>query len=200
MKDVQSALRKMMGHRERCMYCLDSHGSDIEHFWPKTPFPERMFLWPNLLLCCGECNGFKGDRFPLQGGQPLLIDPTEEDPWCHLDFDPDTGNLAARFDPQASAYSVKGERTVEILKLDQREALAAGHLKTWNRLVKIVREHMANPAPDGAALAMELIHADEHGLLGWCFDGAGHSESPFRDLRDRMPQVWAECATAIQGH
>jgi uncharacterized protein (TIGR02646 family) len=200
MKGVQSVLREMMGQRARCMYCLDSHGSDIEHFWPKTPFSERLFKWPNLLLCCGECNGFKGSQFPLQGGQPLLIDPTDEDPWRHLDFDPDTGNLAARFDPQASAYSVKGERTVEVLKLDRREALAAGHLKTWNRLVRIVREHMANPAPDGAALAMALIDADEHGLLGWCFDGAGHNESPFRELRERTPQVWVECATALQGH
>jgi hypothetical protein len=27
------------------MYCLDSHATDIEHFWPKTPYPQRMFVW-----------------------------------------------------------------------------------------------------------------------------------------------------------
>lgn len=49
---VHAVLRQMMGKRERCMYCPDTHGIDIEHFWPKTPYPERMFLWPNMLLCC----------------------------------------------------------------------------------------------------------------------------------------------------
>jgi uncharacterized protein (TIGR02646 family) len=200
MGDVQSALRQMMGRRERCIYCLDSHGSDIEHFRPKAPFPERMFSWPNLLLCCAECGRYKGDRFPLQGEQPLLIDPTQEDPWRHIDFDLDTGNLTARYDPQASAYSRKGERTVEILKLDRREALAAGHIKTWRRLSKIVRGYLADGTPTGGSLVVELVEADDHGLLGWCFDGAGQNEPPFTDLRNRAPEVWAECATRMRSH
>jgi 5-methylcytosine-specific restriction endonuclease McrA len=78
---VLATLKQMMGERERCMYCLDSHGTDIEHFWPKTPYPERMFLWPNLLLCCAECGRLKGNRFPLVAGQPMLVDPTAEEPW-----------------------------------------------------------------------------------------------------------------------
>lgn len=49
-QNIMATLKAMTGQRERCMYCLDSHGTDIEHFWPKTPYPERMFLWPNLLL------------------------------------------------------------------------------------------------------------------------------------------------------
>ena len=31
-RTVLAALKRMMGERERCMYCLDSHGTDIEHF------------------------------------------------------------------------------------------------------------------------------------------------------------------------
>lgn len=50
LKEVLDALERMAGDRARCMYCLDSHGTDIEHFWPKTPYPARMFEWPNLLL------------------------------------------------------------------------------------------------------------------------------------------------------
>lgn len=81
LQSVLAALKHIMGEHERCMYCLDSHATDIEHFWPKTPYPERLFLWPNLLLCCTECGRLKGDRFPLAEGQPLLIDPTAEEPW-----------------------------------------------------------------------------------------------------------------------
>ena len=76
---VLSTLKNMAGDRERCMYCSDSHGTDIEHFWPKAPYPERMFCWPNLLLCCTECGRFKGERFPMENGQPLLIDPNSRE-------------------------------------------------------------------------------------------------------------------------
>ena len=66
-----ATLKHMMGERERCMYCLDSHGTDIEHFWPKTPYPERMFFWPNLLLCCTECGRLKGtaSRLVVRGSR-----------------------------------------------------------------------------------------------------------------------------------
>ena len=50
MAEVVATLKRMGGERERCMYCLDSHGSDIEHFRPKAVYPKRMFRWRNLLL------------------------------------------------------------------------------------------------------------------------------------------------------
>src|SRR5207253_3495221 len=136
-----------MGDRQRRMYCLHSHGTDIEHFWPKQPFPERMFAWPSLLLCCAECGRFKGDRFPLANAEPLLIDPTAEDPWLHLDFDPLTGNIVARFDPDREIYSEKGVKMVEVLHLDRREALAAAHQKTFRQLGRVVREALSQPNP-----------------------------------------------------
>ena len=125
MRSVLETLRRMTGERERWMYCLDSHGSDIEHFWPKTPYPERMFRWVNLLLCCTECGRLKGNRFPLERGEPMLIDPTVEDPWHFLDFEPRTGLITVRFDADSGSYSRKGEVTVEMLRLDRREALGS---------------------------------------------------------------------------
>lgn len=124
LKTVLSVLKTMAGERQRCMYCDDSHGTDIEHFWPKTPYPERMFRWLNLLLCCTECGRFKGECFPVDTGTPVLIDPTADDPWRYLDFDPDTGNISARFDTDANDWSRRGLKTVEVLQLDRREALS----------------------------------------------------------------------------
>jgi hypothetical protein len=37
------------------------------------------------------------------------------------------------------------------------------------------------------------LEADDHGLLGWCFDGLGSQISPFKDLRDNYPAVWEIC-------
>lgn len=187
LQTVFATLKGMMGTRKRCMYCLDSHGTDIEHFWPKTPYPEKMFVWPNLLLCCTECGRFKGDRFPLAEDQPLLVDPTAEDPWLHLDFDPVTGNVVARFDVRANDWSPKGLETVEVLQLDRREALAAGYRKTFLRLSALVERFLVTDAPNAADLLTALREADDHGLLDWCFLSSGKSVKPFSNLRKITP-------------
>ena len=198
---VLKTLQQMMGKRERCMYCVDSHGSDIEHFRPKAHFPGRMFQWANMLLCCTECGRFKGSQFPMAKRRPMLIDPTAEDPWQHLDFDPDTGNLTARFDIHANDWSARGAKTVEVLRLDRREAMAAGYVCTYRRLVRTLQASLASLA-DGAMSAPVLMaalrEADDHGLLPWCFNGAGQNFVPFSELRQQYPKVWADCRAAVQ--
>jgi uncharacterized protein (TIGR02646 family) len=194
---VLETLHRMMGVRQRCMYCLDSHGTDIEHFWPKATYPQRMFLWINLLLCCTECGRFKADQFPLSNGQPLLVDPTAEDPWLFLDFDPQTGNVVARFNPERGDYSEKGAATVAVLHLDRREALAAGCRRTFRRLAGVVEEALTHPTLSSETLLDSLRQVDDHGLLAWCFCGNGQNETPFSDLRVRFPALWQACVEAI---
>ena len=196
MAEVVATLKRMSGERERCMYCLDSHGSDIEHFRPKAVYPKRMFRWRNLLLCCTECGRFKGNQFPLQGKRPLLIDPSKEEPWHYLDFDPDTGNLIARFDLQQNAFSPKGEKTVEILQLDRREALSAGYLKTYRHICKKVQRFIDAPNLSVDKFISELREVDDHGLLGWFFIGTGQHDRLSLALQKQLPEVWSVCKAA----
>lgn len=179
------------------MYCLDSHATDVEHFWPKSRFPERMFRWPNLLLGCAECGRFKGERFPLDGSAPLLVDPTAEDPWLQLDFDPTTGSVMARYDTQARAPTPRGSATVELLQLNAREALNEGYRKTYGRLRQAVENSITRGAVDAIGLLRELEELDDHGLLAWCFSQRGLTESAFRELHDRHYAVWQHCAAAV---
>lgn len=198
LKTALAQLKAMAGSRERCMYCGDSHGTDIEHFRPKTPYPEHLFRWPNLLLCCTECGRFKGDRFPLASdGRPLLLDPSRDNPWDHLDFDPDTHAFVARFDPLTNAPSVRGLVTVDALQLDRREALEAGYRKTHKRIVAAVEAASAQPTPNASRLCDALSDADDHGLLGWYVSGTGQNILPFTEFRDRHPLVWAECVRTL---
>lgn len=190
LKEAYDTLREMAGERERCMYCGDSHGADIEHFWPKASYPERMFRWPNMLLSCTECGRIKGDRFPLLEGVPALIDPSIENPWNFLDFDPQTGNIVARYDLARQQYILKGVQTVAVLRLDRREAISRGYQRTFQRIEERVRAILEQPQPDADTLFHELRQADDHGLLGWCFDGSGSAVPPFTDLRERHPEVW----------
>ncbi len=189
---VLEALKRMAGSRERCMYCVDSEASDIEHFWPKSPHCDQMYLWKNLLIACTQCGRFKGKQFPrADDGAPLLIDPSAEDPWEFLDFDPVTGNLIARYLLSTEAYSLKGETTVAVLHLDRREGVSAGYSKTYRGLCQLVadwtNQHLAENYLD------QLREADDHGLLGWFLHGSGASEPAFSSFRRRFPEAWITC-------
>lgn len=198
LRRIHRTLCSMAGARERCMYCLDSHGTDIEHYWPKAPYPGRMFRWENLLLCCAECGRFKGDRFPLDAnGAPELLDPTVDDPWRHLDFDPQTGIVTAAFDAASMTMDRRGEKTAELLGLERREALQVGHRRTWKRLAHKLEVALdAAPISPGALVA-DLELDDEHGLLAWCFSPRGGRVRPFADLLARDPSAFAECAKLV---
>jgi uncharacterized protein (TIGR02646 family) len=196
---VLGSLRRMVGEHSRCMYCLDSSGTDIEHWRPKTPFPEFMFQWHNLLLCCAECGRYKGNRFPVAAdGRPLMLDPTVDDPWQHLDFDPLTGLLTARFDPESGCFDARGRKTAELLCFAGRDGMQAGYRRTWRRLAAIVLTAMQRAELEPDRLLAELAAADDHGLLPWCFSPRGGKEPPFRDLLARHPETFAACATHLQ--
>ena len=71
---VELALRAMASGIERCMYCEDSHGCDVEHFRPKVPHPAGTFEWPNLLLICAVCNRNAGCGSHRGGwGKPMSV-------------------------------------------------------------------------------------------------------------------------------
>jgi uncharacterized protein (TIGR02646 family) len=189
---VYSALKRMAGPRERCMYCMDSECSDIEHFWPKSPHYDRMYLWENLLIACTPCGRFKGKQFPCaNNGVPLLIDPSTEDPWEFLDFDPETGNLNARYLLSVEAYSPKGETTVKVLHLDRREGVSAGYRKTYRRLCLLVTEWCDQQLPEN--YIERLRETDDHGLLGWFLHGTGEIVDAFSRFRGLHPEEWAIC-------
>jgi uncharacterized protein (TIGR02646 family) len=129
--EIRATLRRMASGLERCMYCEDSEGTDIEHFWPKSAYPERAFDWHNYLFGCSRCNSnFKRGRFPLDdGGQPLLINPTEEEPLEHLRFLTRTGNYAAR--------TPKGDSSIDVFGLN-RTTLPMGRRRAWTILLQLL--------------------------------------------------------------
>jgi uncharacterized protein (TIGR02646 family) len=95
--EVRETLRHMCSGNERCMYCEDSAGTDIDHFCPRSVEPLLTFTWSNYLLACSACNSnFKRNEFPCNtSGEAHLIDPTAEDPAVLLTFSPSTGRYEA---------------------------------------------------------------------------------------------------------
>lgn len=195
---VARVLARMSGRRARCMFCGDSRGMDIDHFWPVVPYKNRTFLWENLLWVCTECNRKKGNRFDLdEAGRPLLIDPTAEDPWDFLFFDTHTGIIKAKCDPATGAFSPKGTHTTDsgILPMNI-EAVTEGRQRTARNLRRAV-DTFLDTAPTHLDVARsELLEVvrdnDDYGLIAWYFLREGSQEEPFRRCRESYPDVWDE--------
>lgn len=106
----------------KCGYCECELGvtstPHVENFYPKSRYStEISFAWENLLLACQKCNMIKRDRFPVdESNNPLLINPSIEDPSIHLKLDADTGIY--------EGISEKGKVTINTLNLNRNELVA----------------------------------------------------------------------------
>ncbi|EFE74634.1 hypothetical protein SSIG_02186 [Streptomyces filamentosus NRRL 11379] len=108
------------GH-QRCMYCGDSQGTDIDHFEPKSRAPLRTFEWLNHLLACAYCNSNqKRNRFPRSetDGSPLLLDPTLQEPLEHLRLVLPVGTY--------KGLTPQGDACIAVFGLNNRGALVDG--------------------------------------------------------------------------
>jgi hypothetical protein len=147
---VRATLGEMAPGRERCMYCGDNQGSDVDHFEPLARNPLRAFDWLNHLLACSICNShFKRDRYPIAGdGSPLLIDPTVEEPFDHL-----------RLSLTAGAYhpvTDRGAATIEVCGLN-RPVLTRGRVAARSTVERCVRMWDRARKIGDAELAAELV-------------------------------------------
>lgn len=201
---LATLLASATGIRERCMYCEDSRGTDIEHFRPRASHRQFSFIWVNWLWACTGCNRAKGHRFPLDAhGEALLIDPTAENPWDSLHFDSTTGEITARW--VGGAEEPKGKTTIELLSPLRGQAVSEGRMRTRRNLVRAVREFLRAPAANDAddAHIQDLIQAvvdnSGYGLDEWFFLRDGAEEDPFRDLCALCPRTWTRVIEHVRG-
>lgn len=112
--DLHAALQRLS--HGKCAYCEQTRAPDIEHFYPKSTYPTRMYLWSNLLPSCKDCNLAKLDHFPMSGNQPVLIDPSSEEPMDFFSWSFETGEPVLR---PNEPYHTRAKETIETLPLEQ---------------------------------------------------------------------------------
>jgi uncharacterized protein (TIGR02646 family) len=119
--DIKNELKTIFNNK--CAYCESSISvvsyGEIEHFAPKSQYPQLCFEWSNLLLSCSICNNKKhnGTKFPLDSqGQPLLIQPIIENPnlFLHFVYNP----LSEIAEIEAINGNPKGKETIKIFGLN----------------------------------------------------------------------------------
>jgi len=188
---VKEALIK--AQHGKCCFCEAKVGGDgdVEHFRPKAAScqgkrqkivkPGYYWLtyeWSNLLLSCSTCNQrYKKNYFPLAhpttrarshrdniaGEEPLLINPTEQDPEQYISF------------RQEIPYSIndnpQGKLTIEILRLDREPLNEArrSHLRHIVQCQEII--NLAASQPENLEL-QQLSHAAQNFIARSITDGA----------------------------
>lgn len=97
----------------KCAYCEILVPKDIEHFFPKSKFPDRMFRWDNFLRACKNCNTEKLDTFT-----PLLLDPCSDEPTKFFTWDLESGMPLPDLDPKRRR---RAKKTVTMFHLDNQQ-------------------------------------------------------------------------------
>ena len=105
-KGIMSALERMNDEDRSCMYCGWNEAPCVDHFWPKSRYPHRTFVWDNYFLSCDPCNRKKSARFPIDShDQPLLIDLVLEDPHPELFYSLSEGEYVKESSSQSCSAS-----------------------------------------------------------------------------------------------
>lgn len=195
-QEIENKLVELAIGKKYCHYCehariVDEHNkpdSDIEHFYPKTHFPSKAFVWENFLYVCKDCNSFhkgKGAKFQvfdnngntieLQSGkgrdyiippsdESVLINPRTENPMDILFLNLPTGAYILH---PSLAYNdnakIRFDYTVrEVLKLN---AYAADRRESYDTFVQCLRAYVCAKQ---SVSTLELNHIRK-GLLSVMF-------------------------------
>lgn len=66
---------------QKCAFCeakpAESGNIEVEHFKPKSLYPELAFEWDNFLPVCRKCNDSKSNH---DTGKEPIVDPSSDDP------------------------------------------------------------------------------------------------------------------------
>ncbi|SEQ36140.1 hypothetical protein SAMN04487983_1004254 [Streptomyces sp. yr375] len=188
---LATALAQMAPGHERCMYCGDGQGTDIDHFEPKSRTPLRTFDWLNHLLACSYCNSNqKRNQFPTSlEGTHLLVDPTAEDPLDHLRLVLPLGTYRPLTDRGRACIEVFGLNTRAVLVKGRRDAYATARhsIELWRiamdkgqrtKATEIVRVAWNRPLVD---VLVAMFHQSGHPSADALFVGEAEVLTLLRD-------------------
>ncbi len=100
-----------------CAYCEETTKGEIDHFRPKSQFPDLVYSWFNWLFACHECNNAKTGVWPPLG----YVDPCAfsrvDRAEHHFVFNTQTGFISPK-QSLSPHRSEKARRTIAQLRLN----------------------------------------------------------------------------------
>lgn len=79
-----------------CAYCEEIDRGEVDHFRPKSKFPELVYEWSNWVFSCHFCNMSKLEKWPPRGYVNPCAKSRSARPENFFDFDTRTGEIEPR--------------------------------------------------------------------------------------------------------
>lgn len=144
-----------------CGYCeekVDQSNATVDHFRPKSKFPELVYEWSNWVFVCRKCNNCKGDKWPDDGYVNPCTCSMSERPENFFDFDIYTGEILPKPSLSPERCS-KSRKTIDDIGLNDSE-----HLKERRARIKLVQLLLSflddTPHPDIEQYTRRLTYRD----------------------------------------
>ena len=79
-----------------CGYCEEITRGEVDHFRPKSRFPDLVYEWSNWVFSCHDCNSSKREKWPPGGYIDPCASSNSARPENFFDFDTATGEIRPR--------------------------------------------------------------------------------------------------------
>ena len=129
-----------------CGYCECSCKGEVDHFRPKSRFPESVYEWSNWILACHDCNQAKVDKWPEDGYVDPCAELASDKLETYFTFDTKTGEIVPLKELDSDRWD-KAQGMIEDLNLNAWHHLRARLLWIW-RLAWEVPDDSSEETPD----------------------------------------------------
>ena len=212
-KVVRKRLAYMCAGARRCGYCEDSVGDEVEHIKPKDLYPERVFVWENYLLACGQCNLTKSNRFSVisqgrlrdvtrrrnapvrrpRAGAPALINPRDEDPLTFFDLEiTETFVFLPRMD-LSGIDEQRAHYTIDTLKLN-RDVLLAARREAYGAYRARLFEYRQRRDDGASVTALRIL---SHAIMTSAHPTVWREMQRQRSLVDELRDLFSDVPEAL---
>jgi uncharacterized protein (TIGR02646 family) len=199
-REIKTKLIDMCPPIEHCCYCEDGKAEEIEHFRPKSLYPDLTFVWENYLLACSACNSTsKKDKFsvidengalhPLIytgeepiSGLPALINPRYENPmdFMQLEF--------REFNFTAYRENSRADYTIKTLQLNTRVELVRWRKRAFGKFIKWLELYPIYQARGDIVEHIQELYEYEH-LSVWEEMRRIYQDERFNELKMSNPNL-----------
>ena len=130
-----------------CAYCEETARGEVDHFRPKSKFPELVYEWSNWVFACHACNSiFKKDKWPKGGYVDPCAPSWNDRPENFFDFDTFTGELIPKHGLSEDQLRTAWQ-TISDIGLNERH-----HLRRRLERIELVRRLLSfladSPRPE----------------------------------------------------
>ena len=120
-----------------CVYCRQPDTSapnlnfGVDHYRPKSKFPDLSCVYENLYYCCGTCNTYKSNYWPLiESSSRYIVNPCDFNMSEHLVFDKSSGVVNHKTDSGKFMVEALGLNTPDVVGYRLNTLMIVGRFRS----------------------------------------------------------------------